>query len=94
MIEILQNILEASLEILLVSIFAVFGFSWDQPEEDDVDPAVEIEIVRLQTKSFDGLTVPVVSIGQTIAASGCSDAGLQLKAVPTVIKSEPSVFIT
>jgi hypothetical protein len=94
MIEMLQNILEVMLEMLLVTILGVFGFSWDQPQEDTVDVPAEIEIVRLQIKSFDRLIVPVVSIAQAAATSRCADANSQPIEMPTVLKSEVSAFIT
>jgi len=94
MIEILQSILEAMLEVLLVSILAVFGFSWDKPEEGTVDVPVEAEIVRLYVKPFDRLTLPICSFQQASVVPDCNTAKLLLPKIPVMKKSEISAFIT
>ena len=94
MIEILQSILEVMIEVLLISVLAVFGFSWDKPEEDTVDTPMEAEIVRLQVKPFDRLTLPIGPFQQTSVVSDCNDTNLLLPETPALEKSEISAFIT
>lgn len=97
MMEMLQNLLEAALEVLLAVILGVFGFSWDKPKDDvDADESVVTEIVRLQTAPLYSLNVSVLYNGQVAVSSGCGDnqPAAQLMAPVASNKPEVSAYIT